>query len=397
MSGRGVRPPGRMQPRLRPRSALLTVRIVAEGVVAVALAARAPGGAGACVARRARSPRRRRVVHGRERQLRSPARSTRRSRPSDRLRSRAFRGRIRVDGTVLFGLSLWTRRRAALCRRIPCHWCASRTASGSLLLGYPAADAEQRQISVGGVAIGGGAPVVVQSMTLTKTHDVEATTAQIAALASAGCEVVRVAVPKNEDAEALPSDRPSLAAPGDRGHPLQREPRAQGDRGRRRRRADQPGEHRRRRQGRARRRRGQARRDPDADRRELRLAAEAPRRPGPAGPGRGARRGRARGGPPPGAARLPRLQDLRQVEPRADDDPRLPDALREGAVPAPPRRHRGGHPVQRLDQERRRHGRAARRRDRRHDARLAHRRPGRGGSGRLGDPQGARPPRARAR
>src|SRR5438093_5783519 len=40
-------------------------------------------------------------------------------------------------------------------------------------------------------------------MTLTKTHDVEATTAQIAALASAGCEVVRVAVPKNEDAEAL--------------------------------------------------------------------------------------------------------------------------------------------------------------------------------------------------
>src|SRR5690349_14861773 len=40
-------------------------------------------------------------------------------------------------------------------------------------------------------------------MTLTKTHDVEATTAQIAALASAGCEVVRVAVPKTEDADAL--------------------------------------------------------------------------------------------------------------------------------------------------------------------------------------------------
>ena len=64
--------------------------------------------------------------------------------------------------------------------------------------------ASERQIRVGGVAIGGGAPVVVQSMTLTKTHDVEATTAQIAALASAGCEVVRVAVPKNEDAAALP-------------------------------------------------------------------------------------------------------------------------------------------------------------------------------------------------
>src|SRR5437899_11896487 len=41
-------------------------------------------------------------------------------------------------------------------------------------------------------------------MTLTKTHDVEATTGQIAALASAGCEIVRVAVPKLEDAEALP-------------------------------------------------------------------------------------------------------------------------------------------------------------------------------------------------
>src|SRR2546429_5752328 len=40
-------------------------------------------------------------------------------------------------------------------------------------------------------------------MTLTKTHDVEATTAQIAALASAGCEIVRVAVPKTEDAAAL--------------------------------------------------------------------------------------------------------------------------------------------------------------------------------------------------
>src|SRR4249920_353896 len=61
-----------------------------------------------------------------------------------------------------------------------------------------------RQITVGSVKIGGGAPVVVQSMTLTKTHDVEATTAQIAALASAGCEIVRCAVPKIEDANALP-------------------------------------------------------------------------------------------------------------------------------------------------------------------------------------------------
>jgi (E)-4-hydroxy-3-methylbut-2-enyl-diphosphate synthase len=60
------------------------------------------------------------------------------------------------------------------------------------------------QIRVGSVPVGGGAPVAVQSMTLTKTHDVQATTAQIAALASAGCELVRVAVPKSEDADALP-------------------------------------------------------------------------------------------------------------------------------------------------------------------------------------------------
>jgi (E)-4-hydroxy-3-methylbut-2-enyl-diphosphate synthase len=63
--------------------------------------------------------------------------------------------------------------------------------------------ASERSIKVGHVQIGGGAPVVVQSMTLTPTHDVPATTAQIAALASAGCEVVRCAVPKIEDADAL--------------------------------------------------------------------------------------------------------------------------------------------------------------------------------------------------
>src|SRR5712692_2991739 len=63
--------------------------------------------------------------------------------------------------------------------------------------------ASERSIKVGNVEIGGGAPVVIQSMTLTPTHDVEATTAQIAALASAGCEIVRCAVPKTEDADAL--------------------------------------------------------------------------------------------------------------------------------------------------------------------------------------------------
>jgi (E)-4-hydroxy-3-methylbut-2-enyl-diphosphate synthase len=63
--------------------------------------------------------------------------------------------------------------------------------------------ASRRQIKVGNVPIGGGAPVAVQSMTLTYTHDVDSTIEQIARLASAGCEIVRVAVPKTEDAEAL--------------------------------------------------------------------------------------------------------------------------------------------------------------------------------------------------
>ena len=61
-----------------------------------------------------------------------------------------------------------------------------------------------RQISLGWVKIGGSAPIVVQSMTSTKTHDVEATLSQINRLARAGCELIRVAVPHQEDLEALP-------------------------------------------------------------------------------------------------------------------------------------------------------------------------------------------------
>ena len=65
--------------------------------------------------------------------------------------------------------------------------------------------ASTRRIHVGGVPIGGGAPVVVQSMTTTKTHDVDATLAQIERLHAAGCELVRVAVPGLPDADALPT------------------------------------------------------------------------------------------------------------------------------------------------------------------------------------------------
>lgn len=60
-----------------------------------------------------------------------------------------------------------------------------------------------RRINIGQVPIGGGAPVVVQSMTSTDTRDVAATLAQIARLAQAGCEVVRCAVPDLEAAQAF--------------------------------------------------------------------------------------------------------------------------------------------------------------------------------------------------
>ncbi|TCS77391.1 flavodoxin-dependent (E)-4-hydroxy-3-methylbut-2-enyl-diphosphate synthase [Pectinatus cerevisiiphilus] len=60
-----------------------------------------------------------------------------------------------------------------------------------------------RQIHIGNVKIGGGAPVSVQSMTNTKTTDTAATIAQIKALAAAGCDIVRMAVPDKEAAENI--------------------------------------------------------------------------------------------------------------------------------------------------------------------------------------------------
>ena len=60
-----------------------------------------------------------------------------------------------------------------------------------------------RQITLGGVPIGGGAPISVQSMTTTKTSDINATLQQIASLVATGVDIVRVAVPHWEDAEAL--------------------------------------------------------------------------------------------------------------------------------------------------------------------------------------------------
>ncbi|MEH0474071.1 flavodoxin-dependent (E)-4-hydroxy-3-methylbut-2-enyl-diphosphate synthase [Streptomyces sp. B21-097] len=62
---------------------------------------------------------------------------------------------------------------------------------------------ESRRIQVGPVAVGGGAPVSVQSMTTTRTSDIGATLQQIAELTASGCQIVRVACPTQDDADAL--------------------------------------------------------------------------------------------------------------------------------------------------------------------------------------------------
>lgn len=63
---------------------------------------------------------------------------------------------------------------------------------------------KSRRIMVGSVPVGGGAPISVQSMTNTLTANVPATLQQIAQLTAAGCDIVRVAVPNQDDANALP-------------------------------------------------------------------------------------------------------------------------------------------------------------------------------------------------
>ena len=70
-----------------------------------------------------------------------------------------------------------------------------------------------RQVKIGDVIIGGDAPIAVQSMTNTKTQDIEKTISQIKRLEEAGCEILRVAVPDDEAAEALKEIKKSIKAP----------------------------------------------------------------------------------------------------------------------------------------------------------------------------------------
>ena len=70
-----------------------------------------------------------------------------------------------------------------------------------------------RQIKIGNVAIGGGAPIVVQSMTKTATKDMKATISQMKRLEKAGCEIVRIAIPDIEAVEALGEIKKNASIP----------------------------------------------------------------------------------------------------------------------------------------------------------------------------------------
>ena len=78
----------------------------------------------------------------------------------------------------------------------------------------PSARHKTTQVMVGNVAVGGGAPIVVQSMTNTDTADIEGTIAQVAALARAGSEMVRITVDRDEAAAAVPHIRDGLRKRG---------------------------------------------------------------------------------------------------------------------------------------------------------------------------------------
>ncbi len=81
------------------------------------------------------------------------------------------------------------------------------------LYSFPPTRRKSRSISVGGLRIGGGAPVSIQSMTNTRTSDVEATAAQICALREAGCDLVRLAVPDMAAADAISAIKARIGIP----------------------------------------------------------------------------------------------------------------------------------------------------------------------------------------
>ena len=242
---------------------------------------------------------------------------------------------------------------------------------------------QTRQIHVGDVAVGGGAPISIQSMTTTKTADVEGTLQQIYALAAAGCDIVRCTCNEMAAAEGLAHIVPRQPGPDHRRHPPPVPDGAGGARSGGSGASPQPGQHPQARphQGGGVGGEGPGRAHPH--RRQRRLARPGAvrtlRRPGDArGDGRirdaGARllrRGRVR----------PR-EDLGEGVERAAHDRGVPSAGRCHRRPPAPRGHRGGAVARGLHQGHGRDRDAARRGDRRHHPLLAHRGSDRGGEGR---------------
>ena len=223
------------------------------------------------------------------------------------------------------------------------------------------------------VDVGGDAPISVQSMTTTKTADVNATLQQIASLVAAGVDIVRVAVPAlggRRGARRRSPRRPPCPVVADihfqwkyamaaleAGHPGA---------------ADQPGQHQVPGQGPADRARGEgarrARSGSGSTRaRSRRTCWASTARPPP----RRSSRSRAERGADPRGRGLLRHQDQREALEPARDDRGVPAAGGEVRLPAAPRRHRGRADADGRREERGRDRHAARRGHRRHDPRVA--------------------------
>ena len=240
---------------------------------------------------------------------------------------------------------------------------------------------KSRPVRVGDVEVGGGAPVSVQSMTTTKTADVDGTLAQVYALKGAGADIVRITCNDVEAAQGLAEIVPRSPVPIIADIHFQYrlalaalEAGVQGLR-------LNPGNI----------------RNEEHIKTVARAAGEAgvPIRVGVNAGSLDKELLETFGAPVPEAlvesalreVRLPRgrrvlrHQDLGQALARSVDGRVLPTARRDGRIPAPPRRHRGGPATGRADQVGGRDRDAASRGDRRHHPLLAHRRPGRGGQG----------------
>ena len=199
-----------------------------------------------------------------------------------------------------------------------------------------------RKIKVGKVEVGGDAPVSVQSMTTTLTSDINATLQQIAELTATGCDIVRVAVPSQDDADALPAIATKSQIPVIADIHFQPKYVYRGHRRRLRRGPGQSRQHQGvRRPGQGDRQGGGGSRHLDPHRGERGVARQAAAGQVRQGHPGGARRVGALGGQPLRGARLPRLQDLGEAQRPGGDGPGVRVAERGLRLPAAPRRHRG--------------------------------------------------------